>query len=54
MLASKYKKELLINLKKKKKKKKTELKTIKYKNSDLIHFKQEHNRRLKPLANHVT
>ena len=50
MLASKYKKELLINLKKKK----TELKTIKYKNSDLIHFKQEHNRRLKARANHVT
>ena len=38
----------------KNKKEKTELKIIKYKNSDLIHFKQEHNRRLKALANHVT
>ena len=33
---------LLINLNKRKKKEKTELKTIKYINLDLIHFEQEH------------
>ena len=39
-------KNLLINFNKIKKQK-TKLKTIKYINSDLIHFEQEHNHRFK-------
>ena len=47
MSASKYKKKnLLINFNKIKIEK-TKLKTIKYINSDLIHFEQEHNQRFK-------
>ena len=43
MPASNYKKNLLINFNKIKKQK-TKLKTIKYINSDLIYFEQEHTR----------
>ena len=43
MSASKYKKNLLINFNKIKNEK-TKLKTIKYINSYLIHFEQEHSR----------
>ena len=47
MLAFKYKKKkLLINFNKIKKEK-IKLKTIKYINSDLIYFEQEHNHRFK-------
>ena len=46
MSAFKYKKNLLINFNEIKKEK-IKIKTIKYINSDLIYFEQEHNHRFK-------